>query len=244
MKLDHRSRPALGFLFITVSLVAVVQSGRELIFWEVGERRDEDHPVLHELPLHLGDRTFTVVDDQPVDSGPSQAEHEGTIQLVMDGQPLGPVSRAKVRRAQRDLGRYHLWVDAWAIRDRRTDQTTLWFVRRLEPSGRAVTVVRSEYLRQGRAPRDADAEDLAVGQQLSALPLDTVCSARRLVRLSVVDARRADVPAHSVRGSDRHTHHWVPAGPASHAGARGLADGAGERSRQADGLRHRVGSAK
>lgn len=53
MKLDHRSRPALGFLFITVSLVAVVQSGRELIFWEVGERRDEDHPVLHELPFTL-----------------------------------------------------------------------------------------------------------------------------------------------------------------------------------------------
>jgi hypothetical protein len=51
----------------------------------------------------------------------------------MDGRDLGEPSQASVRRGRRDLGRYHTWVDAWRLRDRTTNRTTLWLVRRIHP---------------------------------------------------------------------------------------------------------------
>jgi hypothetical protein len=38
-----------------------------------------------------------------------------------------------VRRGLKDLGRYHLWLDAWIFQDRASGDRTLWLVRRLQP---------------------------------------------------------------------------------------------------------------
>ena len=54
------------------------------------------------------------------------------MQILMDGRPLGTPTRALVRRGRRDLGRYHLWFDAWQFRDRASGKSTLWLVRRLQ----------------------------------------------------------------------------------------------------------------
>jgi hypothetical protein len=121
----------LGALLIAVSSAAVVQSIREYFLWERGERRFSEESFL-KLPIQFQERTFDIRDDQPTDSTYSEEEYEGTVELVMDGKPIGPRSRAMVRRGRKDIGRYHLWIDAWLFKDRQSGRTSLWLVRRLE----------------------------------------------------------------------------------------------------------------
>jgi hypothetical protein len=116
-----------------VSLLSVIQTGREIALWEFGRRAyDEQYP--QDRTFSFAGHTFSVTDDQPVDSEHSQTAHEGTIQLLLDGHPLGPLSRARVRRGLQDLGRYHLWLSARIFRDRVTGEKSLWLARRLQPT--------------------------------------------------------------------------------------------------------------
>jgi hypothetical protein len=119
-------------LLTALSLAAVVQSAREYLLWE-GGRRDYVEVSFLEQPFTFAGHTFTVEDDQPTDSSDSEAQYEGTARLLMDGKPLGAPSRALVRRGRRDLGRYHLWFDAWQFRERAGGRNTLWLARRLQP---------------------------------------------------------------------------------------------------------------
>ena len=120
----------LGTLLIVVSTAAVVQSMREYILWEKGEQRFSEESFL-KLPIQFQGHTVEIRDDQPTDSTPSEKEYEGKVELVMDGKPIGPPSL--VRRGRKDIGRYHLWDDAWLFKDRESGRTSLWLVRRLEP---------------------------------------------------------------------------------------------------------------
>jgi hypothetical protein len=122
----------IGSALIILSLAAVVQSVRELLLWE---QRGPDYAEESYLkrPLEFAGHTITVRDDQPTDSAHSEAAYEGRIQILMNGEPLGAPSRALVRRGRRDLGRYHLWFDAWQFTERATGQKTLWLARRLQP---------------------------------------------------------------------------------------------------------------
>lgn len=121
-----------GALLVALSAVAVVQSVRELWMWEAGGARYEEQSQL-ELPLRYGGHTFTVRDDQPNAAVNDEVGHEATMRVLMDGKPLGPPSRALVRRGRRGLGRYHGWLDAWSFRERETGRTSLWIARRLQP---------------------------------------------------------------------------------------------------------------
>ena len=117
-----------GGLLIAISLAAVVQSVREYALWQAGANYAEESFL--PLPIVFGGHTFTIRDDQPYDSGGSEQEYEGSVQWIRDGVPFESASRARVRRGRNDIGRYHLWLDAWKIRERATGQKTLWLARR------------------------------------------------------------------------------------------------------------------
>jgi hypothetical protein len=122
----------LAYLLIALSVAVIVQSGREYLLWERGAREYEERFV-SELPFAFAGHTFSVADDQPTDSVSSQEGSPGTIRVLMDGVPLGSPSRAVVRRGLTDIGRYHLWFDAWQFRERQSGRSTLWLSRRLQP---------------------------------------------------------------------------------------------------------------
>jgi hypothetical protein len=103
--------------------------------WKHGEATYSEDSYL-ELPFSFGNHIFSVADDQPVDTAYSEQAFEGTAYLTMDGRPLTEPARALVRRGRADLGRYHLWIDAWRFVDASGD-STLWFARRLQPAERA-----------------------------------------------------------------------------------------------------------
>lgn len=122
----------VGVALVSFSALAVLQTVREVVLWELGDRAyTEESP--QGRTFGFAGHTFTVTDDQPVE-GDSQAEFDGRIQPMMDGKPLGPTSRARVRRGVVDLGRYHLWYDAWVFRERATGRASLWLARRLQPT--------------------------------------------------------------------------------------------------------------
>jgi hypothetical protein len=126
----------VGLTLTALSIGAVVQSTREYLLWEAG-RRDYAEDSFLERPFTFAGHTFTVEDDQPTDSTYSEIAYEGRIRLLMDGRPLGPPSRALVRPGRHDLGRYHLWFDAWHFKERASGRTTLWLTRRLQPDSAA-----------------------------------------------------------------------------------------------------------
>jgi hypothetical protein len=126
-----RFRRLLGSLLVALSVLAVVQTAREILLWKRGfSAYLEESPL--ERTIRFGGHTFTVVDDQPSDVAHSETAFEGTVQLLMDGRPLHSPARALVRRGRADLGRYHMWLDAWVFRDRATSEQTLWFAQRRE----------------------------------------------------------------------------------------------------------------
>jgi hypothetical protein len=123
----------VGITLLGLSGLSVAQTAREIALWELGSRRyAEESPQARAFAF--AGHTFGVADDQPLDNTRSQAAFEGRIQPLMDGRPLGPPSRALVRRGLADLGRYHLWYDAWLFRERASGRTTLWLARRLQPT--------------------------------------------------------------------------------------------------------------
>ncbi len=117
-----------------LSLAAVVQSVREIVLWDTGQRRYDEDSFLA-FPLEFAGYRFDIRDDQPRDTIPSEEEYDGTVQWVRDGEPFGSPSYARVRRGRNDIGRYHLWLDAWIFENRATGRRSLWLVRRLQPRG-------------------------------------------------------------------------------------------------------------
>ena len=127
----------VGWVLVSVSFLAVAQTVREVALWELGSRKYAEESS-QERTFRFAGHTFTVADDQPADGTHSQTEYDGTIQPLMDGRPLGPPSRARIRRGLEDLGRYHLWYDAWLFADRARGDTSLWLARRLQETDQSV----------------------------------------------------------------------------------------------------------
>ena len=126
-----RLRRGIGGLLLGISLLAIVQTMREIALWEYGYRRFDESSVQNQS-FTFGNRRFLVTDNQPIHPVYSQEATDGLLQPVVDGKPLGPPSRAEVRSALRDLGRYHTWYDAWVFHDRRTGDSALYLTRRLQ----------------------------------------------------------------------------------------------------------------
>lgn len=132
-------RTAVGILLVVVSLASIVQSIREIVLFEAGYRRYEEQSLL-ERPFVFAGRSFTLEDDHPyIPREPggytSEAGYPGTIRVLMDGVPLTAPAHAIVRPGRDDLGRYHLWFDAWVFRDRHTGDRTLWMAQRIQENG-------------------------------------------------------------------------------------------------------------
>jgi hypothetical protein len=143
----------VGWSLISVSVVSVVQTFREIALWEQGNRSySEQSP--QERPFAFAGHSFTVVDNQPTDATHSETEYAGRIQPLIDGRALGPPSYARVRRGRDNLGRYHGWFDAWIFRDRTDGRQTLWLARRLQatatetPRFEVITVGESQTLQR------------------------------------------------------------------------------------------------
>jgi hypothetical protein len=130
---------------------------REYLLWESGAQQYREDSYL-ERPFTFAGQPIDIRDDQPTDSVTSEREYEGVIQILIDGQPLGPPARALVRRGRTDLGRYHLWFSAWTFTDRATGRTTLWLARRHQPDSTEgprfeVTTVAEDGTRETRLLR-------------------------------------------------------------------------------------------
>jgi hypothetical protein len=119
-------------LLVLFSLAAIVQSTREYALWETGQRTYDEDSFLA-LPIVFGGHSFDIRDDQPRDTAYSEDEYEGSVQWMRDGAPYESPSRARIRPGRNDIGRYHLWLDAWRFYERATGRTSLWLVRRLQP---------------------------------------------------------------------------------------------------------------
>jgi len=129
---ERSVRRIAGVGLIVFSLLAVLQTAREIALWTYGEHR-YDERALEQQPVEFAGHRISVTDDQSTDSVPSETETHGTIQPIIDGVPLGFPSIAGVRRGRRDLGRYHGWYDAWVFRDRRSADSVLYLARRVQP---------------------------------------------------------------------------------------------------------------
>jgi hypothetical protein len=134
-----RLRSIFGVVLAAVSLASIVQSFREYGLWERGSHQYEELSIL-ERPFRFAGDSFTIADTHPY-SPPgegaytSEAAVPGTIQILKNQSPLGPPSLAEVRPGRNDLGRYHLWFDAWVFRDRQSGDSALWMARRIEADG-------------------------------------------------------------------------------------------------------------
>ena len=63
----------VGVVLVGLSALAVVQTAREIVLWELGNRAYAEE-YSQERPFTFAGHTFTVADDQLVDSIHSQAE--------------------------------------------------------------------------------------------------------------------------------------------------------------------------
>jgi hypothetical protein len=126
-------RRTLGAILIALSVLALIQSARELLVWERGRHAYAEESLV-ELPIAFAGHHFTVRDDQSRQSGNTEHGREGTAEWLRDGVSMDRALRAIVRPARHDLGRYHLWLDAWKFVDRATGDTALWLTRRVQPS--------------------------------------------------------------------------------------------------------------
>ncbi len=129
-------RQVIGSILIWVSCISIIQSFREYLLSESGDRRYEERSLL-ERPFRFAGESFTVVDEHPYNPPgegeyTSEAEVPGTIQVLRNGSPMGAPSRARIRPGRNDLGRYHLWFDAWVFRDRQSGDSALWMARRIQ----------------------------------------------------------------------------------------------------------------
>ncbi len=134
-----RMRWIFGVMLVAVSVASIIQSFREYRLWERGNQRYDERSLL-ERPFRFAGRSFTIADGHPF-SPPGDGEYtaeaavSGTVQILRNQSPLGPPSRAEVRPARNDLGRYHLWFDAWVFRDKQSGDSALWMARRIEAEG-------------------------------------------------------------------------------------------------------------
>lgn len=119
-----------GLLLTAVSALPIVQGLREDEFWRAGAERFEEKGV-RELPVLFAGRTITIEDPLPRGGPPSEAEERSQARVLLDGQEVLPADFAMVRPGRSDLGRYHLWIDAWIFTDRRTGEKALYLGRRL-----------------------------------------------------------------------------------------------------------------
>jgi hypothetical protein len=128
-------RRTFGWILIVLSALSVVQTVRLAWLFERGGAAF-DEATVRSSPVNFAGRTITVSDDQPhtQDTIDSRTEFDGVITVELDGHPYGTPSRAEVRRALDDLGRYFGWVDVWTFRSRESGETTLWMGRRLQPA--------------------------------------------------------------------------------------------------------------
>ena len=125
--------------------MACIQSFREYLLWERGLAAYSESSYL-ELPFAFENHQFAISDNQPIDTAYSEQAFEGAAYITMDGKALTEPARALVRRGRADLGRYHLWIDAWRFVDTAGD-STLWLARRLQSS--PGSTVRYEVLTLG-----------------------------------------------------------------------------------------------
>lgn len=125
-----RSLARWGLLIAAVSAFPIVQGVREDAFWRAGDERFQEEALL-ELPLRFAGHTITIEDPLPRGGPPSEAEERSFARILLDGQEILPAKPAMVRPGRSDLGRYHLWIDAWIFTDRRTGSRSLYLGRRL-----------------------------------------------------------------------------------------------------------------
>ena len=101
----------IGGALICVSVLAVIQTVREIALWEVGGGRYAEQSI-SERAFTFAGRRIAASDDLPTDTGHSQAAVLGVLSLRIGGAIVGSPTKADIRRALTDKGRYHLWFDA------------------------------------------------------------------------------------------------------------------------------------
>jgi len=116
-----RHSAIVGLVLLGVSIVPAIQTGRAMSFWDRGQRRYEENPR-QDLPLHFAGRVVTLQDSLPETTPPSEQAQTGTVRIFVDTALVFPARSVLVRpgRKKTDIGRYHLWLDAWVFVDRRT----------------------------------------------------------------------------------------------------------------------------
>jgi hypothetical protein len=138
-----RTSRVTGFFLVAVSLASIVQSIREENYQDAERGRYVEHD-LPERRWQFGGHTFDVRDDrQTADRAQGDVRSDGTLQLFVDGRPLGPPSRAVVREEVTGAGRYFPWFEAVVFEERASGRTSLWIARALGdgPVGPAFQVV-------------------------------------------------------------------------------------------------------
>lgn len=90
-----------------------------------------------ENPLSAVGHEVAVRDDLPADGLRPGDDREksrlGRATVLVDGQIAGATALAEIRPARTDLGRYHLWINAWAFVPAGTADTMVLLARRLRP---------------------------------------------------------------------------------------------------------------
>ena len=125
-----RSLARWGLLIAAVSALPMVQGVREDAFWRAGDERFHEES-LQDLPLRFAGHAITIEDPLSRGGPPSEAEERSFARVLLDGQEILPMRPAIVRPGRSDIGRYHLWIDAWIFTDRRTGEKSLYLGRRL-----------------------------------------------------------------------------------------------------------------
>jgi hypothetical protein len=133
-----------GLLVTAISAFPIIQELREDAFWRAGQARFQEEQLLDQ-PLRFAGHTITIEDPLPRGGPPSEKAERGEVRVLLDGHEVLPAQPVMVRPGQRDLGRYHLWIDAWIFTDRRTGTSFLQVGRRrsgVAGAGRAYDFLR------------------------------------------------------------------------------------------------------
>ncbi len=139
-----RSLARWGVMIAAVSAFPIVQDVREEAFWKAGNDRFHERQLLA-LPLSFAGRSITIDDPLPRGGPRSEASEPSAARVLLDGREVLPMAPAMVRPGRDDLGRYHLWIDAWIFTDRRTGESSLYLGRRQRASaasGRSYDLLR------------------------------------------------------------------------------------------------------
>jgi len=159
----------VGLVLLGVSIVPAIQTGRALIFWDRGQQRyDENSRQV--LPLQFAGRVVTLQDSLPELTPPSEQEQPGTVRVFLGTALVFPARSVRVRpgRKKTDIGRYHLWLDAWVFVDRRTGDSTFMLGQRVGLAD--APPVRYDVLTI-RSNGDTDVGTIAPGDRASSFPV-------------------------------------------------------------------------